>query len=265
MPRQNRSYQINSSVYKRAAGMVFWAMHAKPASVFIIGFGTVLLAGATALPQETQPYSIETYGLFRNLMMTGDFSPKVRLDDAMAKHPTTGIGAVAGARGEVTIYDGKLIVTYGIPNMATDASESAALLAMGSVAQWQSVRAERNVAPSEIESFMAATASAHGIDTQKSFPFQVRGIVESYVMHVNAAPAPGPHGMGFPMASTIERSGDAIDSLVAGLYVSPDLVGVATHGGERTHAHWVALDKASTAHLDHWGLKAGAFLLLPKP
>jgi hypothetical protein len=42
-------------------------------------------------------------------------------------------------------------------------------------------------------------------------------------------------------------------------------MGIATHGGERTHAHWVSLDMAKTAHLDRWGLKAGAFLLLPKP
>jgi hypothetical protein len=134
------------------------------------------------------------------------------------------------------------------------------------MAEWQSVQVGRDIAPLEIETFIAATANAHGIDTQKSFPFQVRGLLISYVMHVNAEATSGPHGMGLPMATTIERKGDdPIDSLVSGLYVSPDLVGVATHGGERTHSHWVSLDKASTAHLDRWGLKAGAFLLLPKP
>jgi len=93
----------------------------------------------------------------------------------------------------------------------------------------------------------------------------VKGLLVSYVMHTNAAAAPGPHGMGLPMAVTVERKGDdPIDSLVSGLFVSLDLVGVATHGGERTHAHWVSLDTALTAHLNSWGLKAGAFLLLPK-
>jgi hypothetical protein len=217
------------------------------------------------LPQETQPYNIESFGVFRNLMMTGDFSPKVRLADAMAKHPTTGVGAVADARGEITIFDCKLVVTYGKPNTPADANAAAALLAIGSATEWQSVQVKRDVPPSEIESFIAASANAHGIDTQKSFPFQVRGFLISYVMHVNAEPTSGPHGMGLPMANTVERKGDdPIDSLVSGLYVSPDLVGVVTHGGERTHAHWVALDKSLTAHLDRWGLKAGAFLLLPK-
>jgi hypothetical protein len=248
------------------AGVVFWAMRANGFNVLIIGGALAVMAGAPALPQVVQPYNIETFGVFRNLMMTGDFSAKVRLDDAMAKHPTTGVGALADARGEITIFDGKLIVTYGKTGALADViSQSAALLAMGSVSEWQSVRVERDVAPSEIESFIADTANAHGIDTQKSFPFQARGILTSYLMHVNAAPAPGPHGMGLPMAITVQHTGDLIDSLIAGLYVSPDLVGVATHGGERTHAHWVSLDRASTAHLDRWGLKAGAFLLLPKP
>jgi hypothetical protein len=44
---------------------------------------------------------------------------------------------------------------------------------------------------------------------------------------------------------------------VAGFYVSSDLMGVVTHGGERTHSHWVAMDGRETAHLDSWGIKAG--------
>ena len=69
--------------------------------------------GDAAVHTLHQPYSVETFGAFRNIMMGGDFSPKVRLADVMAKHPTTGVGALADALGEITIYDGKLIVSYG--------------------------------------------------------------------------------------------------------------------------------------------------------
>jgi hypothetical protein len=41
-------------------------------------------------------------------------------------------------------------------------------------------------------------------------------------------------GMGLPMAVTDKHEGDRIDCLVTGVYVSPDLMGIATHGGERT-------------------------------
>jgi len=217
-----------------------------------------------ALHTLHQPYSVETFGAFRNIMMGGDFSAKVRLADVMAKHPTTGVGALAGALGEITIFDGKLIVSYGYAAPADTSSQSAALLAIASVDGWQSVPVASDVAPEEIESFISVTAKTHGIDPTVSFPFEARGNIGPFVMHINAAPTNGEHGMGLPTAVTVEDKGDRLDSLVAGLYVSLDLMGIATHGGERTHAHWVSLDMANTAHLERWGLKSGAFLLLPK-
>jgi hypothetical protein len=243
----------------------------------LLAAGLAALAAAPAFPQMQptgdaamhtlhQPFNVETFGAFRSLMMSGDFRAKVRLADAMAKHPTTGVGALADARGEITVYDGKLIVSYGKdPSSADPASESAALLAIASAGDWQSVPVTHDVAPEDIESFIAAAASTHGIDSAVSFPFEVIGNIGPYVMHVNAAPTNGEHGMGFPMAITVQNQGDRLDARVGGLYASPDLMGIATHGGERTHAHWVSLDMTRTAHLDRWGLRSGAFLLLPKP
>jgi hypothetical protein len=221
--------------------------------------------GDAALHTLHQPYGIETFGAFRSVMIGGDFSPKVRVADVMAKHPTTGVGALANALGEITIFDGKLIVSYGYAPPADTSSASVALLATASVDGWQSVPVASDLAPEQIESFISVAAKTHGIDPTVSFPFEVRGNIGPYVMHVNAAPTKGEHGMNLPMAITIQEKSDRLDSLVAGLYASLDLMGIATHGGERTHAHWVSLDMARTAHLDRWGLRAGAFLLIPKP
>jgi hypothetical protein len=218
-----------------------------------------------ALHSMREPFAIETFGIFRNMMLSGDFGPKVQLIAVMAKHPTTAVGAVAEARGEITIYDGKLIVSYGKPVPSVDVTaDHAALLAMGTARQWQTIPVEHDVTPEDVESYIAAAAKAHGVGPDKSFPFQARGSVGPYIMHVNAAPIDGPHGMGLPMAVTVGRRGDQIQGLIAGLYVAPDLMGVATHGGERTHAHWVAPDLTSTAHLDRWGIKAGSVLMLPQ-
>jgi hypothetical protein len=237
---------------------------------------TAALATGPALPQMRpmddaalhtlhQPHAVETFGAFRSIMIGGDFSPKVRLADVMAKHPTTGVGALADALGEITIYDGKPIVSYGYAPPADTSSASAALLATATVDGWQSVPVASDVAPEDIESFISVAARTHGIDPTVTFPFEVRGNIGPYVMHVNAAPTKGEHGMDLPMAVTVQDKGDRLDSLVAGLYASLDLMGIATHGGERTHSHWVSLDMAKTAHLDRWGLRAGSFLLIPKP
>jgi hypothetical protein len=249
-------------------------------TVLLIGGAAVawLIAGEAARPQQAepglhtlrQPYDIEAFGAFRMLIMAGDFSRKVNLAAAMAKRPTTGVGAVADARGEITIHDGKLIVSYGQEashqgsHPAAD-REDAALLATGIIAAWQTITLAHDVAPDEVESFLAQMAGAHGLDREGPFPFQIRGTLTSYAMHMNKGPTNGPHGMGQPIAITRELKGDAIDGAVAGFYVSRDLVGIVTHGGTRTHSHWVASDGGSTAHLDRWGLKAGAVLSLPNP
>ena len=52
----------------------------------------------------------------------------------MSRYPSTGVGAVSGARGEITIADGRLIISYGKPDAHPAADkETAALLATGKV------------------------------------------------------------------------------------------------------------------------------------
>jgi len=223
-------------------------------------------SGGASLPHGAEPYNVETFGAFRDLMLRGDFSPKIALGSIMMRAPSTGVGAVSGARGEITILDAKLIISYGKPDgHPVQADETAALLATGKVKEWQSVRVDVDVPLAGVEVFLAQTAKAHGLDPEKSFPFQLRGILAPYGMHVNVAPLDGPHDMSVPMAITVERRGDTIAGSVAGIHVSRALVGIVTHGGERVHAHWVAPDSQSTAHLDFWGIKAGTILMLPKP
>jgi alpha-acetolactate decarboxylase len=231
----------------------------------LVGF-TLVATLVPAAAQTALPYAIETFGAFRKVILEGDFTPKVSLSAVMPKSPTVGVGAVADARGEITIHDGKLIVSYGKAGTHPAAeSEPAGLLATAKVADWQTIKVEQDVAPADIESFIARTAAAHGVNQEGPFPFQVRGTLASYVMHVNAEPTNGPHGMGQPIAVTMEIKGNTIAGSVSGIYASQELVGIVSHGGTRTHSHWVSPDSKSTAHLDTWGLKAGAELLLPKP
>jgi hypothetical protein len=239
------------SVAVLAAGLAS-APHAQPDS--------------TPAPRKEEPYNIEAFGVFRDMMLQGDFTPKVAISSVMSRIPSTGVGAVSGARCEITIADGRLILSYGKSNAyPLPDAETAALLATGKVKEWQTIRVDSDVAAPAVEAFLAQAARAHGLDPDKSFPFQLRGTVGPYVMNVNVAPIDGPHGMGLPMALTAEKKGDFIAGGVAGLYVSPALVGIVTHGGERIHAHWVSSDGQSTAHLDLWGIKAGMILMLPKP
>jgi hypothetical protein len=240
-----------------------------------VTFGLLLTTGDFTAAQHaqpspadvapTRPFAIKSFGVFRNLMLQGDFGAKVSLEPVMATSPTTGVGAVSEGRGEITIIDGVSVVSYGKEGSRPSSGESAALLAIAKAGSWQTIKVESDVPPSKIESFLADSAKAHGVDPDKAFPFQLTGTIAPYAMHINVAPSGGPYGMGLPMAITVERKGDEIAGRLAGLYVSRDLVGVVTHGGERTHTHWVAVDGSETAHLDVWGIKAGTLLMVPKP
>jgi len=233
-----------------------------------LSLGPATAQHGEAMPSEAaaapQPFGIETFGAFRNLVMQGDFSPKLVLGHVIRTGATIGVGALADARGEITIIDTLPVVSYGKPGEHPPAAaEQAALLTVSSATEWQRMTVDHDIAPAELEAFIAATAGEHGIDTSTSFPFQVRGALIGFEMHVNAGPTNGPHGIGQPMAIQVVQKGDEIAGEVAGLYVAPALVGIATHPGERTHSHWLSSDRQSTAHLDRWGIKAGATLLLP--
>lgn len=223
------------------------------------------LALAQSAPPDAGPFSIETIGAFRDLIQKGDFAAKGTLANAMTRRPTTGVGAVSGARGEVTIWNGRSIVSYGKPDASAPASgETVALLATAHAPDWHKIEIGFDVAPDKVDAFLVNRARAQGIDPDKSFPFQLTGAVAPFTMHVNVAPTGGSHGMGRSMAITAERKGAEIAGHVAGLYVAPALVGVVTHHGERIHAHWVSTDGSETAHLDRWGIKTGSVLMLPK-
>ena len=130
--------------------------------------------------------------------------------------------------------------------------ESAALLSISPVTNWQAITVDHDVVPGDIENFISATAAAHGLDPEGPFPFKVQGTLMSFVMHVNAAPTNGPHGMGQPIALTVESKGNMIAGSVAGIYASRDLVGIVSHGGTRTHSHWISGSRRMAHRLRIW-------------
>jgi hypothetical protein len=161
-------------------------MRAEDMTSFLLAALLTVPMGRPAMPQVQsmadaalhtlhQPYDVETFGAFRNLMMGGDFTSKVRLDAVMAKHPTVGVGALSDARGEITIYEDKLIASYGKAAPVNPMSEGAALLVVATVDGWQSIPVEKDIAPGEMESFIAVAAKSHGIDPEASFPFNSQG------------------------------------------------------------------------------------------
>ncbi|HEY5166879.1 MAG TPA: acetolactate decarboxylase [Pseudolabrys sp.] len=193
----------------------------------------------------------------------------VALKDAVDARATDAVGAVSGLRGEISMIEGRLIISYGAECGAacpSAASETATLLATATARNWRPVPIDKDLDAKAVETFIREQAKAIGLDETKPFPFRINGAVTNFIMHVNAAPNPRfkGHGLFDEMAITGLAKGPHIVGSVVGFYAPPALQGVITHMGEFFHSHYVDEQRTMTAHLDTFGIAAGSALMLPR-
>lgn len=215
-------------------------------------------------------YQVRAYGAFRLFMQKQDYSPKVSLGDARATGATDGVGAVSGLRGEITLIDGRYVVSYGggcKGECPSPHSETAGLLGTGQVRSWHHpILVPERLVGKALEDFITAQAKAKGIDLEKPFPLRLKGTLVDVQMHVIEAPNAGftGHGSKVRMAKQDEFGYAEIAGDVVGFYAPSTMHGILTHPGELFHFHWIDPAHTRTAHLDAFGMEKGAELLLPK-
>jgi acetolactate decarboxylase len=239
-------------------------------TALILSIGNPLIVLAQSNTQSAQyPFGFKAYGVFRKMITERNYLPVVKLKDAVVGHATDAVGAVSGLRGEISVIEGRLIVSYGAdcatacPSAMT---ETATLLATAAVRNWRPIRIEKDLDAKATETFIREQAKAVGLDENKPFPFRINGAITNFVMHVNAAPNPRfkGHGSFDEMAITGLAKGPRLAGSVVGFYAPPPLQGVITHMGDFFHSHYVDEQKTTTAHLDSFGIAAGSTLMLPK-
>lgn len=254
------------------------------ASVFVVAMLAVVPAmaqhqggGHAAAPAAGQdvvqpqgPFSVMTYGAFRNFMQKQDFRATVGLGAAKATGATDGVGALSNLRGEITMVDGRYILSYGggcKEACPAPHEESAALLGTGTVSAWADpVILSEPLAGKALDDVIIATAKAAGLDMAKPFPVRLKGTLTGLVMHVIEAPMPGfsGHDSKVHMAKQDEFRHETLPGLVVGFYVPSSMHGTLSHPGEPFHFHWLDEARTRTAHLDAFGMARGAELILPK-
>jgi hypothetical protein len=215
------------------------------------------------------PFGLSVYGAFQRMMHTQDFSAKVQLKSVMHAGATEGVGAAAGLRAEVTVIDGKLLVSYGLPCPACSqpGEDHATLLATAKVPAWRpAVALAKDLAGAALDAWIIEEARKAGLDASKPFPVRLKGTMTNVKMHVLRAANPNfkGHGSGHAMADQEVIEADRIDGEVVGFYAPASAQGIITHPGEPFHFHWVDTARTRTAHLDAFGMAKEAQLLLPK-
>jgi alpha-acetolactate decarboxylase len=230
----------------------------------------LLLSAAVAYAVE--PFDVQAWGNFKQMSHTGNTSGVVKLSALPNGKGSYGVGAIAGMRGEILQWDGKLLVSRGHsprgeagPATATD---EAVIFVSGKVNAWQEIPVTSDMTQAQFEAFVVATARKIGLDGDKAFPFAVRGTNLSVVWHVvtGAAPASGhdgsgTHDQGHAQARTFRES--AATGTMLGFHTGAALEGVASHPGERFHVHFAGADFSVSGHVDEYSVPKGAVLMLP--
>lgn len=229
------------------------------------------MRGAQPAPASnpgSDPFDVAVHGAFRRMMHMQDYSAKVQLDSIMRDGATEAVGAAAGLRGEITVVDGKLLLTYGnpCPTCAHPGEDHATLLVSTKVSAWRPpLTLPSDLSGPALDAWVVEQAMAAGLDVAKPFPMRLAGALTDVKMHVLRGHNPSfkGHGAGHAMAEQEDIAVDTIAGEIVGFYAPPGLRGIITHPGEPFHYHWVDIGRTRTAHLDAFGMAKGAQLLLP--
>jgi alpha-acetolactate decarboxylase len=232
---------------------------------------SLLLTAAVAYAAE--PYAIQTWGNFKHMLHTGNTDGVVKLSALGNAKGTYGVGAIAGMRGEILQWDGRLLVSRGYsPKGETGpatASDEAVLFVRAKVDAWQEIPIASDMTQAQFETFVLAAAQKAGIDSNQAFPFAVRGNTLNVVWHVvTGTPAGvqhggGTHQQGHAQSRVFRES--AATGILLGFHTGAALEGIASHPGERFHVHYANADLSVSGHVDDYLVPKGAVLMLPKP
>lgn len=233
-----------------------------------------LMVGATHAfaAESAEPFSVQAYGNFKQMAHTGNTDGVVKLAQLPGVKGSYGVGALAGMRGEVLLWDGRMLVSRGHspkgetgPAMATD---QAAIFVGGKVDGWQNIPVPADLSQAQFEAFVLASAKKLGLDVGKAFPFAVKGDKLSLTWHVvtgaasGAAHGSGTHGQGHAQSRIFKESGAG--GVLLGFHTGAALEGVASHPGERFHVHYANADFSRSGHVDEYRVPSNAMLMLPK-
>lgn len=247
----------------------------------ILGLGlmALVLGERIALSNEPDDWDgkIVRHGTMHEPIGLQQHQGRVQLKSLVDRPHFYGVGALANLEGEITLFDGKATITrVGAdgqlnPSDSGKFDESATLLVGAYIPSWTEHKTTKNVAPDEVDKYLADAAAKAGLDVTKPFVFTVQGEFSEVQLHVinGACPLHSrlkkiviPKEMQ-PFEAELEK----VEGTVVGVFAK-DAVGKITHPATSTHMHLVFQDattgKIVTGHVEQLGLIEGAVVRLSK-
>ena len=236
----------------------------------------ILFFSFWAFSAAAEPFDIRVFGNFERMIHSGDTQSVVKLREVLTVPGTYGLGALDDLRGEILLWDGKLLVSQGhSANGAIEPavpSDEAVFFVEARVEAWDEVAIPNDMTRVEFELFVLQTAPRRGLSTDQAFPFAVTGSFHRVLWHVVTGATvaqkdqSGQAGRTHPQGHATYRVFDQADvtGLLLGFYSGVALEGIISHPGERFHLHYADAGFSVSGHVDDYRVNRGAVLLLPR-
>jgi hypothetical protein len=219
-----------------------------------------------ATPVNGRGYTLRWAGA-QHRVLAGDLTPAVRLSELAGIPHLYAVGPRAGLRGEVTILDGRALVSTlraGTMSVSESFDHEACFLVQAQVPRWRStVIGDALPGMAELARMLPDAARLVGIDVSEPFPFLLAGRADSATVHVLDKRDGLPHNaerherakVRFVLAGAVEVIG----------FHSARHEGIFIPRGSSVHAHLRTADDRCAGHLDALRMAAGWTLALPNP
>ncbi len=227
----------------------------------------VLVLGLSIMACDSEKLDIQVnvQGRLMDIMHNGARDGIVHIADLLGDN-VYGLGPLEGLNGEYIIIDGKPILTRSVDsktaNIVKDYSTEKALLAVTATVQdWKSVEISNHSSIASLETEIQEIAKQSNIDTEKPFPFMIKGNLGKVNWHIIRPSKPG-GSHDEHLAGAWKEEVDSIDAQILGFY-SNKHHRIFTHHDSNVHMHVVITESGLSGHIDALEIGEKVELYLP--
>ncbi len=227
----------------------------------------ITVISCTVKKAPKTPIEVSHYGVLREIMREQKLEANADLADLRDMPDLYALGALEGLAGEILILDGQPLnglASKGELTFDRTFDRKATLLVSAQVPAWQELSLQfESVNLAELQTIVRDAATQLSIDTEKAFPFLIKGSFKQVDWHViNAAEAETQDHDAYKKAGLQGQSQDIKGELLG--FYSEKHEGVFTHHGSYLHIHFVNADETEMGHVDELMIEGEVVLLFPE-
>ena len=207
-------------------------------------------------------FTFHVAGDHAHSMHNHDFSGRIALKELASHSPVYALGPMAGLKGEITIYNDHVSISYleqQQPAVDNTLRGEAAFLAYARVTDWEEYIIYQGLEDlDELEEYIEEAATNAGLDTTQAFPFRIETQVPILDYHIIFKQ----HAEQTHDQARHAYALNDVDVRIIGFWSAQD-DNRYTHADTRIHTHFQMLDDSTSGHVDAVEIPRGARLYLP--